>query len=178
MPSQLIRKRKHSIFIYGAGGVGGQETRARSILVLRECIWNVPAVSLVLPAFDGTGSPGYPPHRLVYRPLVSTLMTTSCFLVKNREAELKPTSFSSLSSSLTHIPHSDPGRPWEVDALESIGFFGVLPSGELCWLWVFRFAKGAYLFRAGISWIVTRPPWLASRSLPVSALFLLFFPFL
>ena len=44
----------------------GREARARVILVLRECIWNVPRVSLVLPAFDFTGSLGFPPHRVVY----------------------------------------------------------------------------------------------------------------
>ena len=33
-----------------------QKARARIILVLRECIWKAPPVSLVLPAFNGTGS--------------------------------------------------------------------------------------------------------------------------
>ena len=33
--------------------------RARVILVLRECFWNAPAVSLVLPAFDGIEVPGF-----------------------------------------------------------------------------------------------------------------------
>ena len=37
----------------------GQGRFARVILVLRECVWNVPAVSLSLPAFDDTGSLGY-----------------------------------------------------------------------------------------------------------------------
>ena len=36
------------------------------ILVLRGCIWNFPAVSLVLPPFDDTGCLGYPPRRVVY----------------------------------------------------------------------------------------------------------------
>ena len=40
--------------------VGGSGARARVILVLRECIWNAPAMSLVLPAFDDTGSLGSP----------------------------------------------------------------------------------------------------------------------
>ena len=39
------------------GGVTGGP--ARVILVLRECIWNAPEVSLVLPAFDVTGSLGF-----------------------------------------------------------------------------------------------------------------------
>ena len=56
---------------YGVGGVwvqllGGQGARTRVILVLRECIWNAPAVSLVLPAFDDTGSLGFPPRHVIY----------------------------------------------------------------------------------------------------------------
>ena len=42
--------------------LGVQGSRARVILVLRECIWNAPAVSLVFPTFDFTGSLYYPPH--------------------------------------------------------------------------------------------------------------------
>ena len=42
--------------------VEGQGGRARFILVLRECIWNAPAVSLVLPTSDDTGSLGSPPR--------------------------------------------------------------------------------------------------------------------
>ena len=62
------------MYIYGVGGVWvqlleGQGPRARVILVLRERIWNAPAVSLVLPAFNDTGSMGSPPRQLVY-PLV------------------------------------------------------------------------------------------------------------
>ena len=38
------------------------------ILVLRECIWNVSMVSLVLPAFNNTGSLGSLPHQVVYLP--------------------------------------------------------------------------------------------------------------
>ena len=51
-------------FIYIWGGeslvsiVGGSGGRARVLLVLRECIWNALEVSLVLPAFDDTGSLG------------------------------------------------------------------------------------------------------------------------
>ena len=40
---------------------GVQVARARVILVLREFIWNAPAVSLGLSAFDDTGSLGFPP---------------------------------------------------------------------------------------------------------------------
>ena len=36
--------------------VGGQGTRARVFLVLQKLIWNAAAASLVLPAFDDTGS--------------------------------------------------------------------------------------------------------------------------
>ena len=42
--------------------LGGQRVCARVIFVLRECIWNVPAVSLVVPAFDDTDSLGFPPR--------------------------------------------------------------------------------------------------------------------
>ena len=48
--------------------LGGQEVRAVVILVLRECIWNVPVASLVLPAFDDTGFLGSPPCQVVYPP--------------------------------------------------------------------------------------------------------------
>ena len=62
--------------------LGVQETRARVILVLRECIWNAawvilhmgsleciwnaPTVSLVLPAFNDTSSLGSPPRQVFY----------------------------------------------------------------------------------------------------------------
>ena len=47
---------------------GGRGAHARVILLLRECIWNVPAVSLVLSVFDDTGSLGFPPRWEVYPP--------------------------------------------------------------------------------------------------------------
>ena len=52
---------------WGGGSLGSifGMSRARVILVLRECIWNAPAVSLVLPVFDDTGSLGSPPRQLV-----------------------------------------------------------------------------------------------------------------
>ena len=57
------------IYYWGGGNLGsvvGGRARALVILVLRECIWNAIAVSLVLPAFDGTGSLDYPPRWVVY----------------------------------------------------------------------------------------------------------------
>ena len=71
--------------------------RARVILVLRESIWNEPAVSLVLPTLDDTGSLSSPPRQVVYHPgfMVPPWVTTSHFLTGNRETELKPTTFSS-----------------------------------------------------------------------------------
>ena len=74
--------------------LGGQGAHAHVILVLRECTWDEPAVSLLLPALDDTESPDYPPRRVIYRPTVSTLVTASRFLAENRETELKPTTFS------------------------------------------------------------------------------------
>ena len=58
--------------------MGGQGPRARVILVLREFVWNVPAILFVLSAFDDTGSLG------------STLVTASRFLAGKRAAEMKP----------------------------------------------------------------------------------------
>ena len=57
----------------GVGGVwvqllGGQGACARVILVLRESIWNAPALSLVIPALDDTVSLGPPPRQVVYPP--------------------------------------------------------------------------------------------------------------
>ena len=72
----------------------GQRARDHVVLVLRECIWNAPAVSLVLPVFDDTSSLGSPPRRVVYL-LVPPWVTVSRFLAGNREVELKPTTFSS-----------------------------------------------------------------------------------
>ena len=76
---------------------GGQRTRARVILVLRERILNAPAASLVHPASDDAGSL-CSSHRVVYPPgsMVPPWVTTSRLLAGNREVELKPTTFSSL----------------------------------------------------------------------------------
>ena len=63
------------IYIWGGGSLGSLVGRVKGpafvlvILVLRECIWNAPSVSLVLPSFDHTGSLGSPPHRVVYPPI-------------------------------------------------------------------------------------------------------------
>ena len=72
--------------------------RARVVLVLRESIWNTPRVSLVSSAFSDTGSLGSTPRQVVYPPasMVPPWVTASIFLPGNREAELKPTTFSSL----------------------------------------------------------------------------------
>ena len=68
------------------------------ILVLGECIWKVSAVSLVLKAFDDTGSLGSPPCQIVCPPgfMIPHWVTASCFLAGNRGAELKPTTLSLL----------------------------------------------------------------------------------
>ena len=49
------------------------------------------------PSLDDTGSLGSPLHRVVYPPgsMVPTWVTVSRFFAGNREAELKPTTFSS-----------------------------------------------------------------------------------
>ena len=57
---------------------GGQRVRVRFILVLREFIWNAPAVSPVLSVFDDTGSLGSPPRRGSI-PVVSTLGNSDLF---------------------------------------------------------------------------------------------------
>ena len=72
-----IQQSYFEIYIYGEEGVwvqllGGPVARAHIILVLRGCIGNAPAVLLVLPSFDGTGSLGSLARRVVY-PLGSTL---------------------------------------------------------------------------------------------------------
>ena len=73
MKQQIKNKLYIYIYISGVGGVwvqmlGDLGARVRVILVLRECTWIAPAVSLVLPAFDDTGSLGSPPRQVVYPP--------------------------------------------------------------------------------------------------------------
>ena len=53
-------------------------------------------VLFFIPAFTDTGSPGYSPRWVVYRPSASTPVTASHFFGGNREAELQPTNFSPL----------------------------------------------------------------------------------
>ena len=69
--------------------MGVQGARDHLILVLRECIWNTPAVSLVLQTFDDSGSMGYHPRQVVYPPVSMVLpwVTASRFLAGNRDAE-------------------------------------------------------------------------------------------
>ena len=67
--------------------LGAQGTHARVLIVLRECFWNAPAVSLVLPTFDFTGSLGSPPRQVVYSPgsIVPPWVTAYRFLAGNRD---------------------------------------------------------------------------------------------
>ena len=76
--------------MWGDSGVQifGVEGARALILILHECIRN--AASLALPAFDDTGSLGFHPSCFMVPPWV----TASRFLVGNREAELKLTTFS------------------------------------------------------------------------------------
>ena len=82
----------------------GQGSYDCVILVLRERIWNVhvPAASLLFPAFDNTGSLGFP---LIYSPrsMVPPWVTASRFLAGNKEAELKPTTFSLFTSTFPYF---------------------------------------------------------------------------
>ena len=65
----------------------GQGDRARVFLVLRECIWKAPAVSLPHPAFDDTSSLD-PLRQEVYLPgfMVTLWVTASHFIAGYREA--------------------------------------------------------------------------------------------
>ena len=76
--------------------MGGQGARDRVVLVVCGYIWNALVVLLRLLTFDGTGFLGYPLRRVVYRQSVSTLVAASHSLAGNREADLKPSTFSSL----------------------------------------------------------------------------------
>ena len=74
----------------GVGGVwvrvlGGQGARTRVILVLRECVWNAPAVLVVLPAFDDTGSLGSPQRQVVYPPWLYGSTLCNCLPFPCRE---------------------------------------------------------------------------------------------
>ena len=52
-------------------------------------------LSLVPPVFDDTSSLGYPPRLVVYPRGLTPWVTASHFLVENRGAKLKPTTYSS-----------------------------------------------------------------------------------
>ena len=71
--------------------LGDQGTHAHVIIGLHECVWNAPPVSLVHPAFDDTSSLGSPPRRVI-----PPWVTASRSLAGNREAEINPTTLSSL----------------------------------------------------------------------------------
>ena len=75
--------------------MGSLGSNSRVILVLPECIWNVSAVSLVLPGFDDTSSLGSPPCEVVYPPssMIPPWVTVSRFFTVNIEAELKTQHF-------------------------------------------------------------------------------------
>ena len=92
--SRLLKSnpKKRAIYIYEVEGVCVQLLGVRGpATVLFLFYVNVYAVSLVFPAFDDTGSLGSPPRRVV-----PTWVTAFRFLGVNKEAELKPTIFSSL----------------------------------------------------------------------------------
>ena len=91
--------------------LGGEGVRTRVILCLRGCIWNAPAVLLFL--FDDTSSLGSPPRQAGNPPgsMVPPWVTTSRFLARNREAELKPNTFSSLLLLLLSYLSSSPDPP-------------------------------------------------------------------
>ena len=90
-PEQIgLGKVQKYIYIWD-GGVWVQGAHACVILVLCECIWNVPAVSLVIPEFGNTG---YCFEWSVSG--VSTPVTASCLVAGNREAGLNLITFSSL----------------------------------------------------------------------------------
>ena len=58
--------------------VGGSGGPFLCHLVLRECIWNAPAVLLVLQAFDDAGSLGSPPRQMVYSPWFNSSTLGDC----------------------------------------------------------------------------------------------------
>ena len=80
----------------------GQEAHTRVILVLRECIWSVPVVSLVLLA-SKISAPWVFLRVGWSNPLVQPWVIAARFLAWNKEAELKPTTFSSLLPFLSLV---------------------------------------------------------------------------
>ena len=81
------------MFLTGVRGdwfqlLGSKGARPHVILVLRECIWNVPAVSIVPSAFDDTSSLGSPPRQVFYTlsSMVPPRVTASHILAGNSDA--------------------------------------------------------------------------------------------
>ena len=74
------------------------------ILVVPKCTWNALMALLGLPTFDDTDSLCYLPRSVIYRPSLSILVTASTFIAGNREAKLKPTTFSSLLFFRVFLP--------------------------------------------------------------------------
>ena len=72
-------------FVLYCGVLGVGRGSEFVILVLCECIWNVPAASLILPQFSSEWS----------IPMVPPCVIASHFLVGNREVEMKCIIFSS-----------------------------------------------------------------------------------
>ena len=99
----------------GGSGFNCWGVRARVTLILHECIWNAPAISLILIASGNTGSLDFNPRQVIYIPgsMVSPWVTASRFLAGYREAELKPNTFWSLLLFCFHLfPSSaDPPPP-------------------------------------------------------------------
>ena len=76
----------------------GQEVRDRVILVVHKCIWNALVVLLgpPSPTFNNSGSLDYLQCWVAYHQLCSNLVPASRFFPGNREAELNPSTFSSV----------------------------------------------------------------------------------
>ena len=94
------------IYIYGVEGVwvhllGGHGVPDRVILDVRESIWNAIVFSLDLTPFDDISS------------LSSSLVTVSLFLVKNKETEMKPTTFYMLHYVTFHAHFTSHSTPTE-----------------------------------------------------------------
>ena len=100
-----------SVYIYKGGGnlgsiVGGSGARARVFLVLRECIWNLTAVSFVFPAFDNSSSLGCEGGLFPWFP---PWVTGPLFLAENWKTELKPRL--SFTSTFPRFPVFSPNPP-------------------------------------------------------------------
>ena len=76
-------------------------------------------VLICLLTFDDTGSLCYPLHKVIYLSSFSTLVTAFRFLARNREAELKPTTFFQSSFSLISCLSSSPEPPSDIVPLSA-----------------------------------------------------------